>query len=431
MGNVGEPLRLPVFRRLFAAYTVNEIGDSVALVALALLVYDRTDSAMATTALFLATRFLPALLSPAFVARIDQYHARRVLPLIYLAEGTVFVALALVAGSFSLPLVLALGLLDGTLALAGRSLVRSAVAATLEPANLLREGNGLMNVGFAVAAVGGAAIGGFLVSELGFAAALYADAASFFLIAALLAMTTGLPEAHVERQRLRARLVEGLRFVRREPGIRVLLAGQSLALVLFTVIVPIEVVYARETLGTGEAGFGALLSAWGAGIVIGSLVFIAAKRRSAFSLVVTSTAAIGVAYVGMSLVDTLAAACAFSVLGGIGNGVQWVSVMTALQLATPQDLQARVVGLLESLAAAVPGLGFLIGGVLTATFSPTTAYAVAGWGLLALLALGVLFLRRGQFSGPAGGAGDTSPAPDDMPADPLEQPADRLASRPG
>ena len=65
-------------------------------------------------------------------------------------------------------------------------------------------------------------------------------------------------------------------------------------------------------------------------------------------------------------------------LGGTGNGIQWVSVMTALQEATPPDYQARVVGLLESALAAMPGVGYLIGGILTAVGSPRTAYAVAG-----------------------------------------------------
>ena len=39
--------------------------------------------------------------------------------------------------------------------------------------------------------------------------------------------------------------------------------------------------------------------------------------------------------------------------------------MTALQEATPSDYQARVVGLLESSLAAMPGVGYLIGGILT------------------------------------------------------------------
>ena len=63
-------------------------------------------------------------------------------------------------GNFLLALVLALALVDGTLAITGRGLTRGAVAAVLQPAGLLREGNAMMNVGFAIASVGGAALAG-------------------------------------------------------------------------------------------------------------------------------------------------------------------------------------------------------------------------------------------------------------------------------
>ena len=59
-----------------------------------------------------------------------------------------------------------------------------------------------------------------------------------------------------------------------------------------------------------------------------------------------------------------------SVIGGAGNGVQWVAVMTALQEATPPEYQARMSGLLESIGAAMPGVGFLLGGVLVAARLP-------------------------------------------------------------
>ena len=45
--------------------------------------------------------------------------------------------------------MLALGLLDGALAITARALTRGAVAAVLQPAGLLKEGNALMNIGFA------------------------------------------------------------------------------------------------------------------------------------------------------------------------------------------------------------------------------------------------------------------------------------------
>ena len=92
-----------------------------------------------------------------------------------------------------------------------------------------------------------------------------------------------------------------------------------------------------------------------------------------------------------------------SVVGGAGNGVQWVAVMTALQEATPPEYQARISGLLESIAAAMPGVGFLLGGVIAALGSPRTAFAVAGAGILVLVAGG-----RAAAAGPAQPRGQTS-----------------------
>ena len=106
----------------------------------------------------------------------------------------------------------------------------------------------------------------------------------------------------------------------------------------------------------------------------------------------------GVAYLGMSQAGTLAVACAFSVLGGAGNGVQWVAVMTALQEATPPEFQARMSGLLESLGAAVPGIGFFAGGALVALGSPRTAFAVAGAGILLLVVVAAILRPNPQTS---------------------------------
>ena len=66
--------------------------------------------------------------------------------------------------------------------------------------------------------------------------------------------------------------------------VRLLLGGQALALVLFTLIIPIEVIYAKESLGTTSAGFGILLASWGAGIVLGSLVYLLVRQRSSLGL---------------------------------------------------------------------------------------------------------------------------------------------------
>src|SRR5438105_10182683 len=91
------PLKRTPFRRLSASYAVNELGDWMALIALPVLVFDQTGSALATAGLFLGMRFAPALLSPPFVARVDQAPPRTSLAAIYFAEAAAFALLALLA----------------------------------------------------------------------------------------------------------------------------------------------------------------------------------------------------------------------------------------------------------------------------------------------------------------------------------------------
>src|SRR4051812_23423137 len=150
-----DPLRVQPFGRLLGSYTVNDLGDSIGVVALAILVFDRTQDVAPTAGFFLVAKFLPALFATGLTARLDQLPLRRVLPSIYVIEGVVFAGLAYLAydDRFFLPLVLALGLVDGTLAITGRGLTRGAVAAVLQPQRLISEGNALMNLGFAVSSV--------------------------------------------------------------------------------------------------------------------------------------------------------------------------------------------------------------------------------------------------------------------------------------
>src|SRR6185369_298504 len=145
-----RPLRHPAFRRLAASYTLNELGWGFGTVALGLLVFNHTHSALATTALWLCSLLVPALVGPAATARLDRGGVRRVLPALYLAEAGIFAVLSLLTSAPWLPLILALAAVDGILALVGRALTRAAVAATLKPDGQLEAGNTLLNVSFSV-----------------------------------------------------------------------------------------------------------------------------------------------------------------------------------------------------------------------------------------------------------------------------------------
>lgn len=386
-----DPLRRPQFRRLATTYAVNELGDWMGIIALSVLVFDRTDSALATTGLFLGTRFLPALFAPLLVTRAERIPPRFGLPLIYCGEAAAFGALALLAGHFSLGAVIVVATIDGALALTGRSLTRAVVASLLE-AEELRAGNALLNIAFTGGAAIGPALAGLVVAGFGVQSALLLDAVSFYAIAWILLTAGTLPQAEIEAGRMRDRVRAGIAYIREKVVLRRLLIAQGAAFVFFAAVIPIEVVYAKETLGVGDSGYGLMLASWGVGMVLGSIVFAAVRRASLALLLLLSTLAVGAGYLGLAVAPTLAVACAASVLGGAGNGVQWVSTISAVQEMTVAGMQARVISVLESIGAAMPGFGFVLGGVVAAVASPRTTFLVAGAGVFAIVAVVAPFL---------------------------------------
>jgi MFS family permease len=382
-----NPLRIAGFRRLAVSYGVNELGDTFALVALALVVFGSTSSALATAGLFLCSKFVPAITAPWLTARLDRAAVRVVLPSLYAVEALAFGGLAFLATSFSLALVLALAFVDGALALTARGLSRAAIAAVLAPRQALRAGNAVLNGIFSVTGAAGPALAGVVVATGSAQAALAIDAASFGLVAVILATSRDLPPARLEApQPWVARVRAGIRYVRDRPVVRTLVAAEGVGWVFFTLITPIEVVYATRSLDAGATGFGALIAAWGVGMVAGSFLFARARDVSTRTLVGSSTLLVGVGYLGMAGAPEIISGCFAAAVGGVGNGVQWISVLTALQENTEEAFQARVVGLMESISAAAPGIGFLLGGALTAIWSPRLAFVIAGMGVVVVAA---------------------------------------------
>ena len=140
MHAIVQSLRIPAFGRLAATYTLNELADWLALIAVSVLVYDATQDPLATTALFVCAKFAPGFLVPPLAARLESLPVARLLGGVYVAEALALVLLAVTSSTFLLPLILALSLVDGTLAAVARATTRSATVAVLEPEGRLREG---------------------------------------------------------------------------------------------------------------------------------------------------------------------------------------------------------------------------------------------------------------------------------------------------
>ncbi len=295
-------------------------------------------------------------------------------------------------GRLSVALVFALAFADAVLAFVARSITRAAAASTLIPHKLMPEGKAAFNVALAAATIAGPIAGGVALAALGASTALTIDAVSFLLAAALLARCTALrvsaDQDGATGEAGGKRLRESISYIAGQTTLRTLIVGEGLAFVFFYLVVPVTVVYASRSLHAGAGGYAAILAAWGVGIALGSAAHVRLTRRIGVNMILLSTLAVAIGYLGTAVAPTLIVACAASVIGGIGNGGQWASVETAIHELVQDGQRARVAAVLEALAALAPGVGIVLGGALTALFSPRAAYLVAGLGLIALVSAG-------------------------------------------
>ena len=209
-----------------------------------------------------------------------------------------------------------------------------------------------------------------------------AAAASLWSAALLLRLQYDAPpRPDAVRPHLLREVVEGLGAVARDRDLSLVLglaAAQSFtrgALTVFSVLVSIEL------LGRGEPGAGTLMTAVGVGAVCGSLassLLIDTRRLGAwFALGVTLW---GLPLVLVGLVPADAAALAFMAFIGAGNALIDVAGFTLLARMAPNEVLARVFGVLESLVAISIGVGAL-----------ATSWIVDVWGLRpALVAVGLV-----------------------------------------
>ena len=117
--------------------------------------------------------------------------------------------------------------------------------------------------------------------------------------------------------------------------------------------------------------------------------------------------ALGAAFVGFAVAPSLGLACVASLIGGIGNGLEWPSVISLVQRMTPQHLLGRLMGAVESLGAMCLAIGLPLGGILVAISSARTAFLVVGLGTAATT---VAFLRLMR-TGPERGNDPIAPGP--------------------
>jgi MFS family permease len=419
--------RIPVYRRLLAAYALNEFTWGVGTVALAALIYHRTGSALGSTAYFLCSQFAPAIVSPVMVARLVGASPRRMLPALYGLEAVLFGLLVWMTQNFSLVPVLVVTLLDGAVALTARVLARTATSEVLRPLDLLHEGNAGINFAFTACFMIGPAAGGAVVALGGTSAALLVNCGLFAAVAFVLATAVGIPEANStddDEGSAFKRLRRAIDYVRGDPPLRALIILQGFIMAFGTISIPVEVIFAQHTLHAGAGGYGAMLSGWGAGAVVGSAAYARWRRRPGGVLITVSAAAYALGFATIAASSSIELAVIGSAIGGLGNGTGTIAERTMLQECTPDRWVSLVNSLNESVSWAMPGLGFVLGGLIASLANSRTAFVVAAVGSLIFAISAWTFLRPGRIGPPA--RADSPPPAASAPDVPVAQSRETL-----
>jgi MFS family permease len=193
-------------------------------------------------------------------------------------------------------------------------------------------------------------------------------------------------------------LRDALIYVRQRTLLRGLLGGDAALALFVAMITPVEIAFVTDSLHAGSAALGAVLTAWGVGMVAGGALAGRLHTAPLPAMLLSAGAAEGAACLGMGLSWTIAPVLVFSALGGIGNGIYGMAILTAIQERTSAAYQARISGLYDTLMTLVPGLGFAAGGLLAAMAGPRAAYLVAAAGTFLALTWAVATLRFADWS---------------------------------
>ena len=176
------PLAHREFRLLWLAQLGSDLGDWIGRVALSILIFERTGSAV-TTALVTTVSVLPYIgLGPILTSKLSRFHRRSVLVGSDLGRAVLF---ALLAVSLPVPVLLVITFLAGCLSPPFEA-VRSAAVPTTVPAEQFGDANALMTMTVEAALLLGYAAGGGLVAVVGVRPALLVNATSFLISAMLL-----------------------------------------------------------------------------------------------------------------------------------------------------------------------------------------------------------------------------------------------------
>ena len=247
-------------------------------------------------------------------------------------------------------------------------------------------------------------LGGVVIALADTWAVFAAGAFGFMVMARVMASIAPAADVPLATGHSGRQFVDGFRFIASHRLFWVLILLTYATTFLGISYIQLMPAFAR-LLGAGETGYGLLLSATGVGAIAGNLIVVPLQRSPRLGRVMLAAPMGGAAAIvafalcvallpGATIGYVLALGC--GMLTAVCMSMYFVASMTQLQLAVPDALRGRVMGIYTICFSLVP-LGGLLGGVVAAVTSPPFAAALNAGVLAAVVAVMAVtqpFLRR-------------------------------------
>ena len=386
------PLRTPVFRRLFVADLLSDMGTFMQSVGAAWLMVSLGASAR-LVALTQTASSLPFFLLALPAGAIGDIVDRRKL-ILYCEYWMVGVAsvltVATIAGVMSPWLLLAL-----TFAVSAGDALETPTWRALLPELVgkadLAAASALNGIEFNIARAVGPALAGALIAVAGVGAAFAVNVVSFIGVIAVMVRWKRAPRTqHGPVETLGGATAAAVRYVRYSPLLRFIMVRAGLTMFAASALLALLPSMARM-LSDRAIDFGLLAGCFGAGAVAGGVMMQAARRRWSLETVTAAAVAVlGTAMVAAAGARNLTLLAPAVAVAGAGWLV-FIALMSALvQNLAPDWARARVlaVNILVTQGGIAAGSAAW-GGLATRTDIPTTLLT-AGLMTIATIGLGLV-----------------------------------------
>jgi diguanylate cyclase (GGDEF)-like protein len=385
----GDVLANPEFRAMYVAQALSVVGDQLARIAVAVLVFNRSHSAL-LTALSFGVSYLPWVVGgPLLAGYADRLRRRNVMIFCDLVRAVLVLGLAIRGTPIAILLILVtlITLMEPPFSASRASMLPDVVGEGEQYAIASTLSNTTNILGVAL----GFAVGGIVVTSIGIRPTILIDSASFLLSAGLLRLfVTSRPALHVERRDVLNDLNQGIKVVFHDAYLRWLVIVSWLTVGAAIAPESIAVPYAAAH-GGGPTAAGLLTAALPIGSVIGALIvgrWIHPNVAPRFMLpmALTMPAVLALTAFDPPVVVTWLlwfVAGALSAMQLIANRVFVATV--------PREVRGRAFGIAAAGIATAQGVGAVICGAVAQHLSP--AIGVADVALPVFAAVCVISVR--------------------------------------